>query len=599
MQRNSSYRLEVSVVPFLLLAATSACGGAAGEAIRPKDFTASGVTAMNSAPACSGDPRLAKPLIVDLDADARLDLEASMDKQLVVVAYDCNQLRVLPACSAGRSKYEYAGVSRKEQVVQMKSQDDLSVNLPLSAGKLGSDLTSGKAIDLALVMVGRRSTTLARVEQDDLVGNCEGATHYLQSAYLGAFSMATGSVGKVAVVADLFKVGASAKSASDRKSANSDGSLEACHTSSPRAADPPDECRTPLRVELQPIHRVAAATSSATGSADDADKTAPKKKEKEKEKSDRETKVQENPCREGYVFAEGVCTKAQDQAHLCDPKNAAECRAQCDKGSGASCMNLGAILRKQKAPPSECEAVFKKGCDHGVADSCAEWGNYVMPNDIEKKDKPDMARVKKGLEIWKRACDDGSADGCNRAGGWLDMEDTVIKRDTPLAVTYMERGCKLGDGTSCAEASAMYLDGDNGIPKDTKKAMSLLVRACDGGDATQCGSLADFLATGLFDVAKDPEGAVKAAHAACDLDVDECEASIDTVKKLAGKQADAFAIATQGCERGALKICRLQGDMYWTGRGTTKDPVKAKASWTKACKDGKGSKVACKRLAEK
>jgi hypothetical protein len=64
---------------------------------------------------CTGTPKQAKPLIVDLDPDARVDLEATMKKGVAVVAYDCKSFRVLPACKVPEARYEYAGVSRKTE----------------------------------------------------------------------------------------------------------------------------------------------------------------------------------------------------------------------------------------------------------------------------------------------------------------------------------------------------------------------------------------------------------------------------------------------------------------------------------------------------
>ena len=127
----------------------------------------------------TGDAKLARPLIIDLEADAHVDLEASMKKGVVVIAYDCKSLRVLSNCKLAEGGYDYVGVGRKEQVVQLKGVDELKVNLPLSAGKLGPEVEAGRSIDLALVYVGRRTTLVLQARRADLTGSCVGATHYL------------------------------------------------------------------------------------------------------------------------------------------------------------------------------------------------------------------------------------------------------------------------------------------------------------------------------------------------------------------------------------------------------------------------------------
>ncbi|MBL8744042.1 MAG: hypothetical protein JNK04_23205 [Myxococcales bacterium] len=181
--------LIASALPML------SCGGAVGEAVRPDDYTAAGVSGGPNA--CEGPGKQAKPLIVDLDPDSRVDLEAAMKRGVAVVAFDCKSLRVLTSCKVGDAKYEYAGVSRKEQVIQLTSQDDLAVSLPISSAKLGGEVKSGRSIDLALVRVGQSSAPLGSITRDQLQGSCEGATHVIQTATVGAFSMSTGSVGKV------------------------------------------------------------------------------------------------------------------------------------------------------------------------------------------------------------------------------------------------------------------------------------------------------------------------------------------------------------------------------------------------------------------
>src|SRR6185436_9885133 len=132
------------------------------------------------------------------------------------------------------------------------------------------EMESGRSIDLALALVGLRSTTISKVDRTELSGSCEGATHFMQTASVGAFSMATGSVGKVAAAAELFSVGAKASSESSRKAVTSDGSLKDCMSSDPDADAPPKQCRAPISVQLLPIQTAPAAPTKAK-SHDDSD----------------------------------------------------------------------------------------------------------------------------------------------------------------------------------------------------------------------------------------------------------------------------------------------------------------------------------------
>lgn len=558
----------------------ASCGGAAGEALRPNDHTATGALG-SGAVKCSESPKYAKPLIVDLDPDARVDLEAAMKKGVVVVAYDCSSLRVLTGCKLPDSSYEYAGVSRKEQVVQMKSMDDVNVNLPLSSAKLSGEMQSGRTIDLALVLVGRNSTTVAKVELHDLQGTCDGATHFVQNASVGAFSMATGSVGKVAAVAEMFDKGGSAKSESERKSMSMDGSLDACRSSDPDAASPPSECRAPLRVELQPI-----------GGQPEAE-TKPKSKPGKEDDKDKSANAQENPCPTGYAFANGICTKAADVPTVCNPKNEADCKTQCSKGSGESCYNYGRILAKQRKWDAAAPE-FKKACDADVPDGCAEYGRNLMPD----TDLPGVAeKSKESLIVLAKACKMGSAFGCELMGDLL--EDASYKiMDKAIAAKAYDRGCSLGRGMSCWSLAMMYFEG-NGVPKNADKGVALLSKACQAGSADECNDLADVYTKGQYGVEKDLNMAFRANDRACDLDAGWCFSAIKSAQLL-GKDKTAAEYALRACEKGQdAEACGILGDFYNGGKGVSKDPDKAKAFWTRGCQNGEGDENACKRIGVK
>lgn len=547
------------------------CGGAVGETLRPTDQTAEGAIG-GKAQTCAAEPKYAKPLIVDLDPDARVDLEASMKKGVAVVAYDCASFRVLTSCKLADSGYEYAGVSRKEQVVQMKSADDLHANLPLSSAKLGAEVQSGRTIDLALVLVGQRSTTLTKVDRGDLQGACEGATHYVQSASVGAFSMATGSVGKAAVVGEMFNYGGGASSSSERKAMNMDGSLEACRKSEPDSETPPTECRAPLRVELQPI----AGQTVATG-----------KVSKDEQKA---STGLESPCPSGFAYVDGLCTKDATKGYLCKATDEAECKAQCDKGNGDSCYNYGRLVAKAKSR-KEALPFQKKACDSGSADGCAEVGWSMLPD--TDSSLAVAAEAKAALDLLNKACKSGSALGCERAGDVLMDKDYQLV-DVGAAVKAYDRGCSLGRGIACWSLSDLYFKGKD-VPQDSKKGVELLLKSCQGGSADECDDLANVYERGSYGISVDLAMAYKSRRRACELDKSFCADAAGTALK-ASKSDEAFELAKSGCDADQEDACAVLGDYYAKGTGTDKDPAKAKAAFEKGCKNGDGDEDACKRL---
>lgn len=554
------------------------CGGAAGEALRPEDHNALGALGAK-APTCAGEPKGARPYIVDLDPDARLDLEASMKKGVTVVAYDCASLRVLPSCSLPDAAYEFTGTGRREQVVQMNSMDDLHANLPISSAKLGAEVQSGRSIDLGLVWIGRRATTLAKVTREDLKGECTGATHFVQNAILGAFSMATGSVGKAAVVAEMFAYGGGAKSESERKTMNKDGSLDECLKSNPEDDKPPAECRSPLRVQLVPIVGALAIVKSERGA-------------KGKEDDKKEAAAAENPCPEGFQYADGLCTRAKAGAHLCDPKDEAECKAECDKGSAESCLNYAKHVRKAKSRAAAIP-LYKKACDGGVGDGCGELGNAMWP-DSDDKDVEKQARA--ALAILDKGCEMGSGLACDSAGDMLRDKDYKIV-DFPGALKRYDRGCSLGYGTACYSLALVHFKGEL-VPQDSAKGLGLLLKACQSANGDECEELGAVYATGKYGVTVDADKAYRYRHRACELDSMWCADAARAARKV-GKEQEAFQLAERGCKGDDDEACVLFGDYHKSGIGTTADETKAKAVWTKTCKNGEGDEDACKRIGVK
>jgi uncharacterized protein len=567
----------VASLGLFLCAAASACGGAVGEQVRPKDHTASGASGIAAA-ACTGTPSLARPLVVDLEADLRVDLETAMKKGLVVVNYDCKSLHVVTGCKLSEARYDYVGVDRKETVLQLRNKDDLSVNLPFSSVKLGGEMHSGRSIDLAIVLVGQKSTTVSKVDRKALEGDCEGATHFLQNASVGAFSMATGSVGKVVVAADLFKtVGATGGSESSRHATTSDGSLEACRKSDGDLTAPPAECRAPVRVQLLPIGGTAIVETAKAGSA-------------KGEKKDGDAPPVENPCQPGYQFAGGICTRATDVAYLCKPKDREECKAQCEKGSAESCYNYADYMGKG-TPDADRAAVYKKACDGGFGDGCAWYSLYARP---EKWGVRVMQQWKDVRDGASKGCAMGSGVSCEFLGDILDAPVDFPDFTDPTASTKAyERGCMLGDGDSCSLASHAYRQGA-GVPANPTKAVDLLDRSCQSGANDQCADLAELLYEGTDGVPKDLARAFSIGRKACSKDRGHCWIAMKTA--IDSKQDDAtiFGLAERACTSDS-EACVTLGELFQTGRGTPKDPEKARQIWAKACKDSE-EEEACKRL---
>ena len=438
--------------------AVIACGTAAiGEVIRPTETQSANATLGVKPQSCVGDPQPAKPFVVDVDADTRVELEAAMQAGVAVVGWDCTSLKVLSGCSVADSGYGYAGVSRKEQVVQMSNLDDLHANLPIDAAKLGAEVTAGRSIDLALVFVGRRSSPTVKLAREELSGECDGATHFVRSATLGAFAMGTGSIGKVAAVAELFSYGGGASSTSERKGLTKDGDLENCRTSSHKATEPPDECRSAVRIELVPlaVPAVAALKLQKSKAGDDGDKDGDDGKGKDgdddgddgKGKDDKEVKDAENPCPKGFQYVEGLCSRASTGPRLCDAKQPEECKTQCERGSAESCLTAGNATARKKGGDGTALIWYKKSCDGGFAEGCTALGDTMMR--ISEDTAPDYKeQVEAAVAVLQKGCDMGSADACESVGEIKTDKDYKVY-DLKAGIEALDRSCTLGDGLGC------------------------------------------------------------------------------------------------------------------------------------------------------
>ncbi len=127
------------------------CGAAGGASREPTLVGAPGAATAVATPVCTGRLARATALLVDLDPAAQTALQASMKNGVVLVEYDCATLRVLPYCRVADGAYELTAVNQAR-------------------------------VDAV------RATTVDAVAKQDLVGSCDGATHFVASESLASLS---------------------------------------------------------------------------------------------------------------------------------------------------------------------------------------------------------------------------------------------------------------------------------------------------------------------------------------------------------------------------------------------------------------------------
>jgi TPR repeat protein len=535
-------RLSLGLIALSSLPLYVACGGTPGEAVRPKDPTFAG-SGRGQTTKCTKVPDDGSPLIVDWDPEARGDLEVAMKQGVAVVHYDCDSIRVLSSCHVDGT-YGFVGITTQQQLITLDNADQLAANLPLHGGSIGGSMARGSTLDIGLIMVGKQSTTFYGLDASKLVGHCDGATHFVRSATLGAFAMKTTTAGAVKGAAELFGMGTSGSSTSDRGVENKDGDVAACQSADPDAPKPPSGCGAPLRVQLLAI----AASPDAVGKAPDS--SSPPK---------------DLSCGPGLVVSEGKCVAAgTTEPHQCDGTDVNDCAAQCAAGDAFSCSwaslsySLGVSVTKDDAKAAGFD---QKGCDNGGASSCLDIGLDYLKGEGVAADAP------KGLALVQRSCNAGYGMACDTLGriytGQLKSVGVDVGSDVPKAVRYFQRACDGGYGGGCNDLGALYSDGQNTVPDDKPKAAALFQRACDAKDAIGCDRLGTLLQKG-DGVPADKARAVTLFQAACD------------------------ASSSDGCVH--------LGYMYEKGDGVPVDLDKAKGAYKKACGSTFPSQYACDRV---
>jgi hypothetical protein len=162
-------------------------------------------------------------------------------------------VKVLPACKVEGS-YSYAKVSPKTQLVEMKDARAASAALGGSLqmpSEFRAELSQGRQLNLAYMLVGTFSTDVTTVGAAQFSGRCDGATHFVYEAQLGAFTLAAGEQGHAAAAASMLGVGAAHASMDESRHARTtDGDAKACAEA---GNEPIEGCRALLRANLLAI----------------------------------------------------------------------------------------------------------------------------------------------------------------------------------------------------------------------------------------------------------------------------------------------------------------------------------------------------------
>lgn len=481
----------VLAAPALFLAA---CGGTSP--IQPKDLTAG--AAIGETLKCD-DATLASEamtFVVDWQDGQRAALESAMGKGVAVVRYTCEGVQVLPACRVS-GDYGYAGATRRKKMIDM--DDAVSAQVQLGGRLVGASFegqfAQGRSLSLAYTTVGANATTVTSVERGLLTGRCDGATHFVYEAEVGAFAVGTRSKGEAAAFAEVFAYGsAQAATASSKSTLTSDGDLPACDKATKRDLEPADDCGAIVRVSLLPIGGEGASAKAGVPDL--------------------------RGCPAGYVFADEECVpRAGATSFLCAKGDYHQCFEQCAQGHPGSCGRLGLVViqgeEDVRADTGSFDLVHWEANGGQVADylkrACLEGGEanacvpaktaYGYADDLrydERDPPPDVQKQRQAqaLELFEAGCRGGEGFACRELADVL-LNDRLPSFAPDRMLGIAAQACSrspvacalLGNLNANAYGSLKWKSLVGKVPVNVAAARAAYERACDGGLADGCYGL--------------------------------------------------------------------------------------------------------------
>jgi hypothetical protein len=432
---------------------------------------------------CGVNKGHAEPLIVEWPSSVRAKLEALAHKQIVAVHWKGCELEVLPRCRVPGA-YAWTPITRKEDRVSMRDQDELWANVPIGAGGLESKLARSGALHVRMTIVGRWEADRDSIRADELTGECARATHVVTGMAAGAFDFWAGAEAEVAGGASVANVGVGAKSASSAELINRDGDSVACTKSSGVDKTPPDGCGALLRIELAQV-----GEANKDKKPDCSEKT-----QWDGHQCAAIVVGSGVECPAGFSAQNDQCVKIAPAASnapkplkLCAYGDATDCTHNCDvDGDASSCNDLALMLSRGDGvtlDETKSTKYFLRACELGSSSACNSAGMRLEYGRGIQKDEATASN------LYAKSCESGTPAACNNLGRMV-INGWGIAKDEPRAVDLFRKGCGQGDIGACANLGWCYVRG-RGVVADKPAGVGFLQKACKGGNSWSCDRLKD------------------------------------------------------------------------------------------------------------
>lgn len=346
-----------------------ACGGTtentASQLVKTPELPASDQEAR-----CKVRKSQAEPLIVEWPNASRGRLESMSKRSLVAIKYSGCELEQLPACTVKPAvgNYAYWPITRKQSRVTMHNADELYANMPVGAVSLEGKLKTSGQLEVNMTIVGRYEAPTHTFYQDDLQGDCAGATHVIAALTTGSFTFSAGGDAEVGAGLAVGNAGGGAKSTSKKETLQSDGDEGACARATATDKSPPEGCGALLQIEvtsLQPGNRppppaVVAPVVPPPEPVKPPLETPPVVAEKPA------TPKKPPKCKKGERVEDGVCVKIGKKPAT-KPPAIASLNTTCASGQhkeGTRCVDDPPPEPVKPPPPIQCAAGMRLEGDH-------------------------------------------------------------------------------------------------------------------------------------------------------------------------------------------------------------------------------------------
>lgn len=429
-----------------------------------------GLAAPSADPHCTPDPAARRSVVLTALSGATHDALRFDATVLVAAAVTSCGVEVLPDCRLA-VRVEFEREAPAESTLRITSAEKLREAVPTASGDLLHNLGKVEGGEVRTLAVGRRALSRPLVFAQEVVGDCQRATHLVSHVVYGAVE-----VRGPAPTRDIY---------------DGSGDPEACGTTGPEVTSPPAGCNEPVAATLtrlapkvllaphahdasacKPEDTVACATACAMGNASGCTSFA-----RQLEKASALAEATESvPQTRGPQAASALYASA------------------CLAGQNLACNNLGVMRERGTGGPrdlGQAAMLYEAACTGGLVRACNNLGTLLR----DGKGRP--ANPVESLALFNAACADGEPAACVNLGG-QQLAGLGVPPDAVAAVESFRKSCEAGETLGCRNLLVAA-----SVANRVQEATAALTKACEAGVQGACA------AAGRVNEVSTPNGEVK------------------------------------------------------------------------------------------